>query len=120
MSNDTQTITEQSLEARSNSVKQLCDLYRVVIAIAAGLAFHSIIDANARPLPIKFQEILTFFAFVITVIPFFHGAVRHLFATYVEDGGSSRVKYWAILVDYYLLFAGVGLFLAYPVYTHAH
>jgi len=97
-------------EARSNSVKQLCDLYRVVIAIAVGIAFQSIIDTQTRPIPIKTEMLLTFFAFMLTIIPFFHGAVRHLFATYVEDGGSTRIQNWAVLVDYYLLFIGGGLF----------
>jgi hypothetical protein len=56
--------------------------------------------------------VLLFFVLMILVIPFFHGAVRHLFATYVEDGESSQIKHWAILIDYYLLFAEGGVFVA--------
>lgn len=104
--------TKQSFEARSNSVKQLCDLYRVVIAIAVGLAFHNIIDELGTPIPVKLDQIVTFLALIVTVIPFFHGAVRHLFATYVEHGGSTQIKNWAILIDYYLLFMEGGLFVA--------
>ena len=101
-----------AIEARSNSVKQLCDLYRVVIAIAVGVAFTKIIDVSSTPVPIKVGNLPTFVAILITIIPFFHGAVRHLFATYVEDGGSSRIKNWAILVDYYILFLNGGFFVA--------
>jgi len=39
-----------------------------------------------------------------------HGAVRHLFATYVEDGGSTRIKNGALLADSYLLFIEGCLF----------
>ena len=98
--------------ARENSVKQLCDLYRVVIAIGVGLAFHEIVAIERKPIPIDFDSWQLFVAFLITIIPFFHGTVRHLFATYVEDGGSTSIKDWAILIDYYLLFIGGGVFIA--------
>jgi hypothetical protein len=101
-----------AVEMRSNSVKQLCDLYRVVIAISVGIAFHAIVDPAASPFPVRPELLALFGALLITIIPFFHGAVRHLFATYVEGGGSSRVKNWAILIDYYLLFVQGGLFVA--------
>jgi hypothetical protein len=101
-----------AIEARSNSVKQLCDLYKVVISIAVGLAFHSMVDPLARPLPIDWQRLTLFGALMITIIPFFHGAVRHLYATYIEVGGSTRVENWVVLIDYYLLFIEGGLFVA--------
>lgn len=99
-----------AIEARGNSVKQLCELYRVVISIAVGLAFHKLIDANLQPVPLVSGRVALFLAFIFTVIPFFHGAVRHLYATYIEGGGSSRVVNWVVLVDYYLLFLEGGLF----------
>lgn len=102
----------RAIEARFNSIKQLCDLYIVVISIAAGLAFRDIVDPGIRPIPIRIDRLVLFGAFMITVIPFFHGGVRHLYATYIEVGGSSRVKNWVVLIDYYLLFVGGGLFVA--------
>ncbi len=105
-------VETSNFDVRSNSVKQLCDLYRVVIAAAVGLAFGGIIDTNVSPIPVKLDRWETFVAMIVTIIPFFHGAVRHLFATYVEGGGSTRIKNWAILIDYYLLFLNGGLFVA--------
>src|SRR5688572_5941531 len=99
-----------AIEARGNSVKQLCELYRVVISIAVGLAFHQLIDASRQPVPLIAGRVALFLAFIVTVIPFFHGAVRHLYATYIEGGGSSRVVNWVVLIDYYLLFLEGGLF----------
>lgn len=102
----------RAIEARFNSIKQLCDLYIVVISIAAGLAFRDIVDPAVRPIPIRVDRLTLFAAFMVTIIPFFHGGVRHLYATYIETGGSSRVKNWVVLIDYYLLFVGGGLFVA--------
>jgi hypothetical protein len=44
------------------------------------------------------------------IVPFYHGAVRHLFATYVEQGGSQRIKNGALLADFFLLFPEGCLF----------
>jgi hypothetical protein len=52
-----------------------------------------------------------FLIFIITAVPFYHGAVRHLYATYVEKGGSKRIKNGALLIDFALLFAEGGLFI---------
>ena len=41
---DTQRQILAAKEARSNSVKQLCDLHKIVISIAVGLAFHNMVD----------------------------------------------------------------------------
>src|ERR1051325_1681293 len=66
----------------------------------------------ARPLPIAVERLPLFGALIVTIIPFFHGAVRHLYATYIEGGGSTRVENWVVLIDYNLLFLGGGLFVA--------
>ena len=44
------------------------------------------------------------------MIPFYHGAMRHLFYTYVESGGSTRIKSGALLIDFVLLFLEGCLF----------
>jgi uncharacterized membrane protein YoaK (UPF0700 family) len=71
--------------ARENSIKQLCDLYRVVIAIAVGIAAHAMVSKYASSALLA-EHILMLVIFLLLIIPFFHGAVRHLFATYVEGG----------------------------------
>jgi hypothetical protein len=109
-SSDSDKQQEFAIEARSNSVKQLCDLYKVVISIAVGLAFRNVVDPNASPLPVAMDTFVLLLALLVTIIPFFHGAVRHLYATYIEVGGSTRVANWVVLIDYYLLFVGGGLF----------
>jgi hypothetical protein len=95
---------------RENSVKQLCELYNVVVGLALATAIYKVIDENAVYLPISRAHVWTFLVFIITVVPFYHGAVRHLYATYVEHGGSKRIKNGALLIDYALLFAEGGVF----------
>lgn len=91
-------------EPRQNSVTQLAELYNVVIGIALSLAIVNLIDESARPLPIHKDRLFGFIVFLVTVIPFYHGAVRHLFSTYVEYGGSSRIRNGALMLDFVLLF----------------
>ena len=103
---------------RANSVKQLAELYNVVIGIALSVSIYTIIDKQNYPLPINLEVIPNFLIFLTIIIPFYHGAVRHLFLTYVENGGSSRIKDGALLVDFIILFVegclfvGAGLLIA--------
>lgn len=98
------------MQARENSVKQLSELYNVVIGVALSLAIYNTTDTTAQFIPIKIDTIVNFLTFLVLILPLYHGAVRHLFATYVEDGGSSRIKAGALLADFFLLFIEGCLF----------
>ena len=99
-------------QARANSVKQLCDLYNIVIGVALSIAIYGIIDTTQTPIPFKTNNAFSFLVFIIIIIPFYHGAVRHLYITYVETGQSSRIKSYALFLDYIILFFEGGLFVA--------
>lgn len=99
-------------EARQNAVRQLSELYNVVIGISISLAIMGTIDVTLTPIPIKLDHCINLFTFILIVVPFYHGAARHLFATYVEDGGSSRIKNGALLADFFLLFLEGCFFIA--------
>jgi hypothetical protein len=100
------------MSPRENSVKQLCEFYNVVTGVALAYAITKLIDASAQYIPLKTGHIFLFLAFVATIIPFHQGAVRHLYATYVEHGGSSRIKNGALALDFIILFAEACLFVA--------
>jgi hypothetical protein len=104
-------IMSAKVEARKNSVKHLAELYSVVIAAAVTLAMYNAIDANSWFIFSDNSWVL-FFAFIMMVVPFYHGAVRHLYATYIESGGSSKIKNSALFIDYFLLFSHGALFVA--------
>lgn len=91
-------------QARANSVKQLCDLYNIVIGVALSIAIYGIIDTTKTPIPFKTNNSFSFLVFIIIIIPFYHGAVRHLYITYVEEGSSARIKSYALFLDYIILF----------------
>ena len=77
--------------ARENSVKQLSEMYNVVTGVALTLAIVNIVDSDAPLIPIKSGlAAINFLTFAAVIVPFHQGAVRHLYATYVEGGGSSR------------------------------
>jgi len=91
-------------EARANSVKQLAELYNVVVGVALSLAMYNAVDRNAGLIPLNLSMLLNLITLIAIMIPFYHGAVRHLFCTYVEGGGSSHIKSGALLADFILLF----------------
>jgi lysylphosphatidylglycerol synthetase-like protein (DUF2156 family) len=61
--------------------------------------------------PIKLELLPVFIAFLVTLIPFYHGALRHLDMTYVEQGGK-QVRSGALLADFTILFIESCLLLA--------
>lgn len=97
-------------EARKNSVGQLAELYNVVIGIALTIAIYNTIDKTSAPIPLHLDYVANLISVLVLVIPFYHGAMRHLFATYVEGGGSTRIKSGALLADFVLLFLEGCLF----------
>jgi hypothetical protein len=103
------------MTARENSVKQLSELYNVVTGVALTLAILKLIDPTApwlSWLPVKPENGLGFLTFIIIMVPFHQGAVRHLYATYIEDERSSRVKRGALALDFFILFGEACLFVA--------
>src|SRR5688572_19974848 len=96
-----------------NSVKQLSELYNVVTGVALALAITKIVDPNASTFtPVKLDHGFTFLAFLVTILPFHQGAVRHLFASYVEEGEKQRIISGALALDFILLFSQACLFVA--------
>src|SRR6266478_5281319 len=100
------------MSPRENSVKQLSELYNIVTGVALALAITKLIDPHAVSVPVKGDLIYAFVAFLITIIPFHQGAGRILYATYVENGGSTQVKHGALALDFLILFVEACLFVA--------
>lgn len=86
-----------------NSVRSLVNLYTVVIGAALSLAVARAIDVNAGLTSIGLVPILLFVCFVVTLFPFFHGALRHLDDAFIENE-SQNIKTGALIIDFALLF----------------
>jgi hypothetical protein len=86
-----------------NSVRSLVNLYTVVIGAALSLAVARAIDVHAGLNSISGVSILLFVCFVVTLFPFFHGALRHLDDAFIENE-SPNIKTGALIIDFALLF----------------
>lgn len=91
------------LQSRENSIKSLINLYTVVIGVALSRAVAEVVDSNSGLQSVTLPTILLFIAFVATLIPFVHGAIRHLYDAYLESD-SSHIKDGALVFDFILLF----------------
>jgi hypothetical protein len=88
---------------RENSVRSLVNLYTVVIGVALSLAVLGVVDEKNGLQHATFSSFLLFIAFVATLFPFFHGALRHLDDAYLENK-NPHIKDGALVVDFVLLF----------------
>jgi len=97
-------------EGQKNSVKNLQNLYSVVVGVALSLAIVRVIDTELAPVPVRYESLVLLVAYVVTLVPFYHGALRHLDTTYVEQGGK-HVRGGALMLDFAILFLEGCLFL---------
>ena len=89
------------------SVTGLSELYTVVVGLALALGVGSVVGSEGpAPAPVVY---LTGIAVVVTLIPFYHGGLRHLQETYSDD---AIVRPSLILWDFVLLFVEACLLLA--------
>lgn len=93
-----------------NSIRSLANLYTVVIGAALSVAVVSAIDINKGLESISGVSILLFVAFLATLFPFFHGALRHLDDVYIENE-NKHVSRSALIFDFLLLFMHALVFL---------
>lgn len=97
--------SELAKKARANSVKQLCELYNVVIGVALSIGvYNAFAPLNGPSVFESYDHLFNFMTFIALIIPFYHGAVRHLYATYVEEDASKNIKSWAVFFDFLVLF----------------
>ena len=93
-----------------NSVKSLVNLYTVVIGASLSIAVAGAIDINKGLLSLTTSTMFLFIAFVATMFPFFHGALRHLDDAYIENE-NDHIKPGAWIIDFSLLFLHALAFL---------
>ena len=99
---------------QTSSVRNLETLYSVVIGLGLSLGITNLVDANRAPIPLRLGLLPYFASYLVTLIPFYHGALRHLDATYIEKGGK-QARSGALLLDFLVLFIESCLFFALAV-----
>lgn len=76
---------------RARSVAELTNLYTVIVGVALSLSVVNLFsDSNGSSglLSIEPVTLCLFVAFLSTLFPFYHGALRHLDETYARSGGA--------------------------------
>jgi hypothetical protein len=98
--------------SRVSSVKHLQTLYTVVVGVALTVALEDISATvpGQTSLLSSVDAVLLLVAFIATLLPFYHGALRHLDVTWIEKQGRD-VKSGALLADFIILFVEGCLFL---------
>lgn len=91
-----------------NSVRSLINLYTVVMGVALSLAITQLIDSKSGLAAVTVSSSLLFVAFITTLFPFYHGALRHLDDAYIENE-NAHIRDGALVVDFLLLLLhGIG------------
>jgi hypothetical protein len=91
-------------------VRNFEQLYSVAIVLALGRAIENIVrDSNAPGSILAPGSLPAFVALFVTLVPFYHGAMRHLDRTYVQER-AENVRTGTLLVDFLLLFVEGALF----------
>ncbi|GJM09712.1 MAG: hypothetical protein DHS20C11_19880 [Lysobacteraceae bacterium] len=86
------------------SLNSLVSLYTVVVGVALSLAVVTLVGDNLADT--KLYSVALFFAFLVTLLPFCHGALRHVEETY--ENTAKAPKY--LVFDFLLLFIHALLF----------
>lgn len=86
-----------------NSIRSLVTLYLVVIGAALSVAVTGVINPTDGLAAATPTSVCLFVAFLATLFPFVHGAVRHLDDAYLENA-TDQVKDGVLVFDFVLLF----------------
>ena len=90
-------------DRRLNAIKGLIELYTVVIGVALSFAVYSVVGSNRGLLGVSVHSVCLFGAFIATLFPFYHGALRHLYDAYLERS-NEHIRPAAVIPDFALLF----------------
>lgn len=91
-----------SSEKLHNSAKSLCQLYTVIVGVALSMSVRTLVGKSDGILAINWISILLFWSFIVTIVPFYHGALRHIDDEYIADTSGAR-KVGALIYDFLLL-----------------
>lgn len=97
------------------SVDSLQKIYAVVIALAISQAIQTLLRGSKDQVLSSAGDVLdampAFVAFVVTLVPFYHGMNRHLDHCYLEKP-EADVRQGALLFDFGVFFVEAGLLFA--------
>lgn len=89
-------------EPRKNAISSLSSLYTVIIGVALSIAAVQLVNQETGISGISFVKLSLFFSLLCTLIPFYHGALRHLDNAYLENH-NPHIRDGALILDVLLL-----------------
>jgi hypothetical protein len=92
-----------------HSVENLAYLYSMVAALSLSAAISQVIDPKGEGVPIRLATLPLLGVFLVTLVPFYHGALRHLHDAHM--GPQGNIRRGASLVDFTILFVEGCLFI---------
>jgi hypothetical protein len=107
-------VSSEGERIKERSVDSLQKIYAVVIALAIAQAIQSLLRDPVAGTLLALSQILpglpAFVAFLVTLVPFWHGMNRHLDRCYLEK--KSAVVQGALLLDFVTFFLEASLLFA--------
>ena len=102
--------SEHREERQARSVQHLQELYTVVVGIALSLAVDRLVPAPGQEFQV--HRLLLALALLATLIPLYHGGLRHLDEQYAFSDTPSAERAYGVLIDFLLLVLESCTFLA--------
>lgn len=96
---DVDTIGSACMEAQRESVKHLQALYGAVAGLCLAIAVERLLQSP----DFESTKVLLLLGFLSTIVPFYHGTLRHLDDAYVS-GVNPAPRPTAVLIDFFVLF----------------
>jgi hypothetical protein len=94
---------------RESSVRSLQALYAAVVAFALGVAVEQLVLDEPGGVSVAWERLPLLIAFLVTIIPFFHGAMCHLERSYLQKA-DTQLRSGALLSDFVILFVQAVIF----------
>lgn len=91
-----------SLNHRNNAIGDLVGLYTVVIGVALSLSVVNLLSEDGGLKSISTHSAFLFLSFIVTLFPFYHGALRHIDKEYIST--ERDLTSGAFVIDFILLF----------------
>lgn len=95
------------LEGRRGSARHLLELYSIATGLALAAGLERLTRSDETGSSIHWTALPLFLAFLVTLIPYFHGALRHLDRTWIENADTATPD--RMMIDFIALFAQVCL-----------
>jgi len=99
----TRPIRKHDKRAEDSSLKHLQELYTVAVGLSLTIGVERLFPGELHG-TLEAGAVATFVAFLATLLPFYHGALRHLDQTYIYLLDGKEPPRWLLFVDFLTLF----------------